>query len=182
MCCVWLFALLLLWAVVEYLMEVYDVAPDVTNPNAMLSEHFSLQEMVRSNTARMLKVDNIPTMAQMDNLKRLCETVLEEIRAIWGCPIHVNSGFRCQQVNTAVRGKANSQHLQGLAADIVPGGLDIHRAYCLIRDCPEVKYDQLWIERNASGHEWIHVSIAPEGQTPRRQAGYIIERPAREIS
>lgn len=33
----------------------------------------------------------------------------------------INSGFRCQRVNTLVKGAANSRHMRGLALDIAPG-------------------------------------------------------------
>ena len=44
--------------------------------------------------------------------------VLQRLRDILGVPITVTSGRRCTAHNAAVGGAKNSQHLQGLAADI----------------------------------------------------------------
>lgn len=44
--------------------------------------------------------------------------VLEKIRAHFGKPVHINSGFRSVTKNKAVGGAQFSQHLFGTAADI----------------------------------------------------------------
>jgi len=50
-------------------------------------------------------------------------TLLEEIRARFpGKSIHVNSGYRCAERNAEVEGAKNSQHMLGIAADIVING------------------------------------------------------------
>lgn len=46
--------------------------------------------------------------------------VLEFIRGIYGMPIKITSGYRCPELNRAVRGAADSDHMYGLAADICP--------------------------------------------------------------
>jgi uncharacterized protein YcbK (DUF882 family) len=48
--------------------------------------------------------------------RRLAEA-LELVRHDFG-PCHITSGYRCAKHNAARGGKANSQHLIGLAADI----------------------------------------------------------------
>lgn len=52
------------------------------------------------------------------NIVALVENVLDPAREKFGKPITVNSGYRCPKHNAAVGGVANSQHLQGEAADI----------------------------------------------------------------
>lgn len=47
--------------------------------------------------------------------------VLEKIRAHFGKPVHINSGYRTVTKNKAVGGATYSQHLFGTAADIVVG-------------------------------------------------------------
>lgn len=37
---------------------------------------------------------------------------------LWEAPLHINSGYRSQALNTALKGAANSQHMKGEAADI----------------------------------------------------------------
>lgn len=42
---------------------------------------------------------------------------LEALRAAWGCPIVVTSGYRCTVHNKAVGGASRSLHTRGLATD-----------------------------------------------------------------
>ncbi|WP_289172093.1 D-Ala-D-Ala carboxypeptidase family metallohydrolase [uncultured Parasutterella sp.] len=46
--------------------------------------------------------------------------LLEEIRADFGEPICINSGYRSPEHNAAVGGAKNSYHVKGQAADIRP--------------------------------------------------------------
>lgn len=48
---------------------------------------------------------------------------LEEIRKHFGKPVIINSAFRCEDHNSKVGGKPNSQHLTGNAADIKINGV-----------------------------------------------------------
>lgn len=48
--------------------------------------------------------------------------VLETIRAHFGAPVVIHSGYRTPQYNTKVGGVAHSQHCYGTAADIVVKG------------------------------------------------------------
>ena len=47
---------------------------------------------------------------------------LEDLRSLLGRPIVVTSGYRCPNRNAEVAGENNSQHLLGIAADIVVEG------------------------------------------------------------
>lgn len=49
--------------------------------------------------------------------------VLQRIRSHFNKPITINSGYRTHARNTAVKGAKNSQHLYGMAADIVVSGV-----------------------------------------------------------
>lgn len=68
----------------------------------MLTEHFSLDEMCQSDTATRLGIDNTPPAEVINNLRRLCEDVLEPLRASLreaaGKPVQVfvSSGYRCE--------------------------------------------------------------------------------------
>lgn len=59
----------------------------------------------------------VPTEV-IKNAIALVEEVLDPLRAQYGKPIKVNSGYRCPLKNKAVGGVAHSQHLLGEAADI----------------------------------------------------------------
>ena len=91
-----------------------------------LSEHFTLGELIKTKTG----IENVPNEEQVENLKRLCRW-LERLRKRWNDlygegddPIIINSGFRCPEVNKAVGGWAQSNHLTGCAVDIRCVGIE----------------------------------------------------------
>ena len=55
-----------------------------------ITEHFSLKELTRSETARRLGIPNVPSAAEMGNIQYTAEQ-LEKIRAYVGRGIVVNS-------------------------------------------------------------------------------------------
>lgn len=83
-----------------------------------LSPHFILLEFVKSSTASARGIDNTPSKEVIDNLRNLCEQVLEPLRQFFNVPIVIGSGYRCPALNKAVGGVKNSQHMTGEAADI----------------------------------------------------------------
>ncbi len=139
-----------------------------------LTEHFSLEEMTRSEWAQKHRVRNIPNLTQIAALQHLCITVLEPLRRQFG-PIRINSGFRCERVNAGVHGVGNSRHLYGEAADIhVPDRATARRYFLFIRDHCNV--DQLIFEYNSAGARWLHVSTRLDEIDNRHQ--YIFNLPA----
>ena len=88
------------------------------NSHMLLSEHFSLSEMLASETAEKHHIPNTPLKCHITALQNLVQRCLEPTRQHFGLPIQVNSGYRCPQLNAAVKGASNSQHLAGEAADI----------------------------------------------------------------
>lgn len=132
-----------------------------------LSEHFTLSEMTRSDTAERNHIDNTPSQEVIDNLRALCRNVLEPARVAYGQPIYITSGYRCPALNAKVGGQPTSQHLRGEAADLqVKGVRNLRRLYNAIRD--HGVFDQLLYETNKAGAKWVHVSYASYGN--RRQA------------
>jgi uncharacterized protein YcbK (DUF882 family) len=87
--------------------------------DTQLSKNFWLQEFTTSPTADRLGLKNSPGPAEIANLKRLCETILQPARDVLG-PLRINSGFRSSKVNKAVGGSSTSAHLSGFAADVLP--------------------------------------------------------------
>lgn len=122
--------------------------------------YFSIEELTHSDTAKRLGIDNTPSAEAVKNLTELVENVLDPLRAAYGKPIHVNSGYRCPALNRAVGGVATSEHLTGKAADITgtPNTkAENRRLFNLIREL-RLPYRQLIDEK---GFSWVHVSHDP---------------------
>ena len=83
-----------------------------------LTPHFKLSEFEFSTTALARGFDNHCPQHLIPNLRNLCERILEPLRAWVNEPIIISSGYRCPQLNKAVGGVSNSQHMTGEAADI----------------------------------------------------------------
>lgn len=75
-----------------------------------LTEHFNLEELTYSSTAKQKGLKNEPNESQIENLKLLCEYILEPIREKIGCPLVISSGYRSEKVNALVGGSKTSQH------------------------------------------------------------------------
>lgn len=111
--------------------------------------------MVASDTAKREGIDNTPTWEAVDNLRTLADEVLDKVREMWGRPIIVNSGYRCEELNKAVGGSAKSQHRMGKAADITTGSVEGNRQLFAMIERSNIPFDQLIDEY---GYKWIHIS------------------------
>ena len=140
-----------------------------------LSEHFSLAELTKTNSG----IANVPSEAQVENLKRLCRW-LERLRRRWNDkygdgddPIIINSGFRSAEVNKAVGGVPTSNHLTGCAVDIRCIGMEQALRYASIlldiSDMSREDFDELLIEQKRSV-VWIHFAVRP--QDNRRKTNF----------
>ena len=72
-----------------------------------LTDHFDLSEFTRSESAKRDGIDNSPTLDHLENIKVLCEKVLEPIRAKFG-PINISSGYRSKDLNHIIGGSLRS--------------------------------------------------------------------------
>ena len=132
------------------------------NPSPM-AKYFTLSELTYSSTATNRGWSNTPTPVALSNLHRLM-VYLDEIREAYGAPIRVSSGYRSPRLNKAVGGVPDSQHLYGLAADLVTE--DLPRLFQVIQNLGG--FDRLIWEHPRRG-QWVHVSIAPTDRAPRGQ-------------
>lgn len=124
--------------------------------------YFTLAELCHSDTATKLGIKNIPSQREKDNINALIDHLLSPIREAWGCPIYVNSGYRCATLNKKVGGVANSQHILGEAADLDTrrGKAENKRLFEFIKT--HFQFDQLI---NENDYSWVHVSY----RRPNRQ-------------
>lgn len=119
-----------------------------------LSQHFTLEEFTRSETATRLGIVNKPPSYIVDRLF-LTADYLESVRHILGDnPIRITSGYRSPELNVAVGGTRSSAHCFGYAVDFVcPAfGSPVDIAKRLLVEMR--RYDQMIFEET-----WIHLSF-----------------------
>jgi hypothetical protein len=124
-----------------------------------LSTHFTLAEMTVSQEAVRRGLDNRPKQEHISNLQRLCNDILEPLRAKIGKPIIVSSGYRSPAVNAAAGGSSTSDHMEGKAADIIVPGMTPLQV-CQVIATINLPFKQCINEFNA----WCHVSIGPQAK------------------
>ncbi len=120
-----------------------------------MGKFFSIAEMAKSDTAERLGINNRIPKEVLPNVQNLITKVLDPLRAHYGKPITVNSGYRCPELNKAVGGSATSDHLQGRAADITGGSRAENEKLFDLIQALGLPFDQLIDEKDFS---WVHVS------------------------
>ena len=130
-----------------------------------LSPHFTLAELTHSNTATRLDIDNTPLAEEIANLEILAEG-LEQVRTkLESRPILISSGFRCLELNRALKSKDTSYHTVGLAADFIcPSFGNVHEVMRTLADS-SIQFQQCILEYG----QWIHIAFPKQGEKPRRQ-------------
>jgi soluble lytic murein transglycosylase-like protein len=131
-----------------------------------LSEHFKLAELIVSEVATENKIDNYPTdPVVIENLKAVCENILEPVRAHYGQAITPSSGYRSQALNRVVRGASKtSQHMVGEAVDFNVPGVSVPEVCQWIRQ--NLDFDQLILEKYSPPQNpgWVHCSYRRNGK------------------
>lgn len=152
-----------------------------------LSQNFNLWELVRSSKAAdigALHDQTAPPYQVVANLSYLVTTILQPLRSHIGKPIRVNSGYRSPVVNTAVGGSFSSDHLSGLAADIVlqSGGKADNLALFVGILKLDLPFKQLiWEFGDDQQPAWVHVSADPLAEQPRKQVIRAVRRNGRTV-
>ena len=136
-----------------------------------LSEHLSLDEVTKSDTAKRKGISNPPTPEHLENFKKLAENIFEPIRKHFGKPIHISSGYRSAELNKAIGGSSSSQHCSGEAIDIDMDGSKDGVTNVMVFNWikQNLNFDQLiWEFGDGSSPDWVHVSFSAKG-TQRKQ-------------
>ena len=125
-----------------------------------LSENFSLLELTKSQTAERKGIDNTPGPNHQENLKSLCEMILQPIRDHFGQVVSVSSGYRSPELCVAIGSSTKSQHASGCAADFEIFGVSNKELADYINE--NLDYDQLileyWKGEDEPNSGWVHCS------------------------
>ena len=148
-----------------------------------LSDHFKLGEMIK--TKYQTPDGNLPPAEAVENLRRICQEWLEELRFTYNIlyvllpgedyetssdveGIVISQGYRSPQVSKALKKDGYkpspiSNHLTGCAVDIRCAGLEQALRYMVIlldmAHLSKKDFDELYLERH-HGY-WIHLAVRP---------------------
>ena len=138
-----------------------------------LSKNFSLPELTKSQTAERKDIDNTPSPEHQDNLKSLCEMILQPVRDHFSRVVSVSSGYRSKELCIAIGSKITSQHAKGQAADFEIYGLSNKELADWIHE--NLDYDQLileyWKEEDPNSG-WVHCSFNLQGNRKQYLKAY----------
>lgn len=126
-----------------------------------LTKNFSISELTKSQTAERKGIDNTPSTEHQENLKLLCESVLQPVRDHFSKVVTISSGYRSPELCTAIGSKITSQHAKGQAADFEIFGVSNKALADYINS--ELYYDQLILEywkESDPNSGWVHCSFS----------------------
>jgi zinc D-Ala-D-Ala carboxypeptidase len=138
-----------------------------------LSNNFSLNELIRSQTAERKGIDNTPSAEHQENLKSLCTNVLQPIRDHFGKVVTVSSGYRSPELCIAIGSRTTSQHAKGEAADFEIFGVSNKVLADWIHN--NINYDQLILEfwsPEDPNKGWIHCSYSRDNNRKQYLRAY----------
>ena len=131
-----------------------------------ISKFISYRESVNSDYAKQKGIANKPNEDDIANMVLLAENVFEPLREWVGEPIKVNSMFRSEELNSALKGSKTSSHLKGQAVDITSlGGKSNLEMFHYIKD--NLDFDQLIWEFGVEP-KWLHVSYVSEKENRKQ--------------
>ncbi len=139
-----------------------------------LTENFSLNELTKSQTAERKGIDNTPSAEHQENLKSLCEMILQPIRDHFGQVVSVSSGYRSPELCVAIGSSTQSQHAKGQASDFEIFGISNKELADYIDQ--NLDYDQLileyWKGEDEPNSGWVHCSFNTQGNRKQYLRAY----------
>ncbi len=139
-----------------------------------LTENFSLNELTKSQTAERKGIDNTPSTEHQENLKSLCEMILQPIRDHFGQVVSVSSGYRSPELCVAIGSSTQSQHAKGEASDFEIFGVSNKELADWIDE--NLDYDQLileyWKGEDEPNSGWVHCSFNTQGNRKQYLRAY----------
>ena len=122
-----------------------------------LSKNFTLPEIIHSNTAKRLGINNAPNKEHLKNMQVLVRDLIQPMRDVLG-PIRISSGYRNPELNRAIGGSSKSQHCKGEALDLQywsKGEMCNKEIYDWVIKSG-IEFDQMI---NEFDYSWIHISL-----------------------
>ena len=135
-----------------------------------LSKNFSLDEMTKSQTAIRMGLANNPSEGEVENLRLLCERVLQPVRDHFNHTVTISSGFRNEILSQKIGSSRTSQHCAGEAADFEIFGTPNNEVSEWSKE--NLMFDQLILEYWEPGQPnsgWIHVAYNPDQEENIKQ-------------
>lgn len=130
-----------------------------------MKSYFTVEELYKSDIAKKYNINNTPGTRELHNLETITIPQMNIIREFLKVPIIVNSGFRCRELNRKVKGVYNSKHLEGLAVDGIPKGLNLRECWEKLRNSKYASLVDQCILYEKKG--FIHFGFTDE--IPRQQ-------------
>ena len=121
-------------------------------------------------TEQELRIENANAIIKK-NMNTLVEKILDPLREKIGA-IKITSGYRTPEYNKQIGGSPTSQHCKGEAVDMQPLNKSIQEVFEIIKK--EFDFDQVILEKNNSGAEWIHVSYKIIGNRKKAMKATVI--------
>ena len=128
-----------------------------------LSKNFYLSELTKSQTAERMGLDNNPSQDETENLRLLCERVLQPIRDHFDSVVSISSGFRNEILSEKIGSSRKSQHCRGQAADFECHGHDNMEVFNWIVDNTEFDQGILEFYTGDPASGWLHFSYNEDG-------------------
>ena len=137
-----------------------------------LSKNFSLAELTKSQTAERMGLENNPSEGEVENLRLLCERVLQPVRDHFNKVVTISSGYRSEVLSRKIGSSSKSHHCLGMAADFEIFSVPNNEVSDWIKQ--NLMFDQLLLEfwKPGTGNEnsgWIHCSYNPEINSNRKE-------------
>lgn len=134
-----------------------------------VTKNFTLAELLHSNTAVRLGMNNVPSTDHQANLITACHELFQPMRDALAKSVLISSGYRSAAVNKAVGGSDKSAHCVGYAIDFISPtfGTPKEIAQFLAKELVkrEIKFDQIILEFN----EWVHIGYKSQKGEQRGQ-------------
>ena len=153
--------------------------------NPLVTTNFRYSELIHSNTAIRLGIENIPNAKHKVNLIESCTKLWQPARDILGKTMIISSGYRSPEVNDRVGGSDSSAHSIGCAIDFTSPSFGNSRAVAnkLAKEFKAkcIKFDQIILEFPDTDSSWVHLGYKNRKGEQRNQLLTAVKRNGKTV-